>query len=138
METSGNRSGKILFLNEVFGIVLAPSVHQKFIYDTPLFSIVYPWVSWASGRRVGQCIAPPGFLSAGAVERICTIVSLPMIRTGKVLGIIERTPQEATGEMAWAVRSFLARRPRSVKRITFVVYRDVRLKQLLAAAFLVH
>jgi len=59
-------------------------------------------------------------------------VSLPTIRMGVILGVVEKTPQEAVGEMAQGVSMFLAKNPKAVKDITFVVYNDAELERLLA------
>lgn len=63
-------------------------------------------------------------------------VSLPTIRMGVMLGVVEKTQEEALEEMARAIRLFKASNPSFVKTITFVVYQnqelETQLKKVLA------
>ena len=58
-------------------------------------------------------------------------VTLPTIRMGVMLGVVEKSAEEAVVGMGVAVRNFLKRNPVSVKSITFVVYNDPRVQSLL-------
>jgi len=51
-------------------------------------------------------------------------VTLPAMRTGVMAGEYERTAQEAVAQIGIGVRNFVAEEPRSVRKITFVVYND--------------
>lgn len=63
-------------------------------------------------------------------------VTLPTIRMGVMLGVVEKSEDEALEEMARAIRLFESSRPSSVKTITFVVYQnpkiEAKLKRLLS------
>ena len=60
-----------------------------------------------------------------AAEAGFASVTLPTIRMGVMLGVIEKSMQEATREMAKGVKKFLAEYPESSLSVaTFVVYRD--------------
>lgn len=58
-------------------------------------------------------------------------VTLPTIRMGVMLGVVEKSAEEAVVGMGVAVRNFLKRNPTSVKNITFVVYNDRKVQSLL-------
>jgi len=59
-------------------------------------------------------------------------VSLPTIRMGVMLGVVEKTTNEAVGEMALGVFRFIQDRPNtSIEIITFVVYNDASTKSAL-------
>lgn len=58
-------------------------------------------------------------------------VTLPTIRMGVMLGVVEKSAEEAVVGMGVAVRNFLKKNPTSVKTITFVVYNDQRVQSLL-------
>ena len=62
-------------------------------------------------------------------------VSLPTIRMGVMLGQVERTPEEAVGEMVEGVKKFFALPKTSLAHITFVVYNDEYTKSLLDGFF---
>ncbi|MBU6501073.1 MAG: macro domain-containing protein [Patescibacteria group bacterium] len=62
-------------------------------------------------------------------------VSLPTIRMGVMLGVVEKTPQQAVSEMVHGVNIFLSENPKSVQNITVVVYNETNLHRLLASAF---
>lgn len=82
----------------------------------PLRQIVYNGLEAASG--------------AGFVR-----VSLPTIRMGVMLGMVEKSLDEAVSEMATGVRKFLADNLKtSVRSITFVVYNDQHTQFLLNSA----
>jgi O-acetyl-ADP-ribose deacetylase (regulator of RNase III) len=49
-------------------------------------------------------------------------VSLPTVRMGVMLGVVEKSEHEAVAEMAKGVKSFLTESPNSLNNITFVVY----------------
>ena len=49
-------------------------------------------------------------------------VTLPTLRMGVMLGVVEKTEEEAIEEMAMAIRLFKSSNPAYVKNITFVVY----------------
>jgi len=51
-------------------------------------------------------------------------VTIPTIRLGVMLGVVEKSKEEAIAEMAEGVRQFMAEKPKSVTEITFVVYND--------------
>lgn len=62
---------------------------------------------------------------AAAAKAYFTSVSLPTIRMGVMLGAVEKSIEEATGEMAKGVKQFIADNPNSsIEQITFVVYKD--------------
>ena len=59
-------------------------------------------------------------------------ISLPAIRMGVMLGVVEKSLDEAVSEMATGVRNFLADHPDTlVQDITFVIYGDQRAQPLL-------
>lgn len=60
-------------------------------------------------------------------------VSLPTVRMGKMLGVVEKSVNEAVAEMAKGVQKFLADR-NTLKSITFVVYNDPKTQTLLQKA----
>lgn len=53
-------------------------------------------------------------------------VTLPAMRLGVMLGVVERSIEEAIQEMAIGTKVFVESNPQSVKSITFVVYNDPR------------
>jgi O-acetyl-ADP-ribose deacetylase (regulator of RNase III) len=62
-------------------------------------------------------------------------VSLPTIRMGVMLGLIETSVNEGVGEMAKGVKKFIVESPdTSLKSITFVVYNDNNVHSLLQKA----
>jgi O-acetyl-ADP-ribose deacetylase (regulator of RNase III) len=62
-------------------------------------------------------------------------VSLPTIRMGVMLGLIETSVNEAVGEMAKGVKKFITESPdTSLKSITFVVYNNNNIHSLLQKA----
>lgn len=60
-------------------------------------------------------------------------VSIPTIRMGVMLGMIEKTQDEVLMEMAAAIEEFKASNPKSIKKITFVVYNDRIIAEKLGA-----
>lgn len=60
-------------------------------------------------------------------------VSLPAIRMGVMLGVVEKSVNEAVYEMAQGVKKFLAESPDALS-ITFVVYNDTKIQSLLEEA----
>jgi len=59
-------------------------------------------------------------------------VSLPTIRMGVMLGVVEKSAKEAVDEMAKGVKKFLVENPdTSLKSIAFVVYNDNKTQLLL-------
>lgn len=91
-------------------------INVVFIVDDlqrPLHEIVYNGLKAASDA---------GFKS----------VSLPTIRMGVMLGVVEKSVNEAVEEMARGVTEFLANNPgTSLQSITFVVYNDKTTRSLL-------
>lgn len=66
-------------------------------------------------------------------------VSLPTIRMGVMLGVVEKDVGEAVSEMAKGVHKFLLDNPKtSVEEITFVVYNDEYTQSLLDKALKAH
>jgi len=62
-------------------------------------------------------------------------VSLPTIRMGVMLGVVEKSVAEAITEMSAGVRQFLGRNPNtSLGNIVFVVYNDPKTQSLLREA----
>lgn len=62
-------------------------------------------------------------------------VSLPTIRMGVMLGVVEKSVNEAVSEMTKGVRKFLGENPdTTLKSITFVVYNDPKTQSLLQKA----
>lgn len=62
-------------------------------------------------------------------------VSLPTIRMGVMLGVVEKTVHKAVTEMTQGVKEFLAENPESpIENITFVVYNDETTASLLKKA----
>ncbi len=61
-------------------------------------------------------------------------VSLPTVRMGVMLGVVEKSANEAVDEMAKGVKKFLAENPDALKNITFVVYNDSKTQSLLQKA----
>lgn len=63
-------------------------------------------------------------------------VTIPTIRMGIAIGLVEKSEDEVLEEMARAIRLFESSRPSSVKTITFVVYQnpkiEAKLKRLLS------
>jgi O-acetyl-ADP-ribose deacetylase (regulator of RNase III) len=51
-------------------------------------------------------------------------VTLPTIRMGVMLGVVEKTPNDALIEMVMAIKEFYESHPKSLNKITFVVYGD--------------
>lgn len=73
-----------------------------------------------------QAASDAGFKSA----------SLPTVRMGVMLGVVEKSTKEAVDEMAKGVKKFLATNPSTqLEGITFVVYNDTKTQSLLQAAF---
>lgn len=66
--------------------------------------------------------------SSGFVE-----VTVPTIRMGVMLGVVEKTPAEAVNETIDGVRRFIAQygSKTSIKKITFVVYNGQHIQDLL-------
>ncbi|MEK7497198.1 MAG: hypothetical protein AAB657_04855 [Patescibacteria group bacterium] len=58
-------------------------------------------------------------------------VTLPTIRMGVMLGVVEKTMQEAIDEMVEGVKSFLELVPDELEQITFVVYNDPKVQHML-------
>ena len=94
-------------------------VNVVFVVDDlqrPLHEIVYNGLKAASDA---------GFKS----------VSLPTIRMGVMLGVVEKSTEEAVEEMAKGVTKFIAENVNtSLKNITFVVYNDKMTQSLLETA----
>ena len=66
-------------------------------------------------------------------------VSLPTIRIGVMLGVVEKSASEAVSEMAKGVSTFLAEHHNTpLEQITFVVYRDPDTHHLLESALNAH
>jgi O-acetyl-ADP-ribose deacetylase (regulator of RNase III) len=59
-------------------------------------------------------------------------ITLPTIRLGVMLGVVEKSKEEAVAEMTKGVQQFIAEKPQSVKKITFVVYNDPMIAALLS------
>lgn len=101
------------------GSPTVPFTNVVFVVDDlrrPLREIVYNGLKAAS--------------DAGFVK-----VSLPTIRMGVMLGVVERSLDEAVSEMASGVRSFITQHPKTtLQDITFVVYNDQRTQSLLDSA----
>lgn len=91
-------------------------INVVFVVDDlrrPLHEIVYDGLKAASDA---------GFKS----------VSLPTIRMGVMLGVVEKSTKEAVEEMAEGVKKFLAENLHtSLENITFVVYNDKTIQSLL-------
>ncbi len=63
-------------------------------------------------------------------------VALPTIRMGVMLGVVEKSKEEAVGQMVDGVKQFFNHNPdTSIESITFVVYRDPDTETLLKDAF---
>lgn len=60
-------------------------------------------------------------------------VTIPTIRMGVMLGVVEKTPAEAVDQMIEAVRRFAAQHgsTTSIKKITFVVFNGQHIQDLL-------
>lgn len=58
-------------------------------------------------------------------------VSLPTIRMGVMLGVVEKSADEAVAEMVKGVKKFLVLEGHSLQNITFVVYNDKKVQSLL-------
>ncbi len=69
-----------------------------------------------------------------AVDAGFKSVSLPTIRMGVMLGMVEKSTNEAVQEMAKAVNMFLSDHGTALERITFVVYNDMNTQVLLQRA----
>jgi len=64
-------------------------------------------------------------------------VSLPTIRMGVMLGIVEKSKLEAVNELVEGIKLFLKAKPKSsVKSLTFVVYNDPQILKLAKVALL--
>jgi len=75
----------------------------------------------------------------GASKAGYTAVALPTIRMGVMLGVVEKSTEEAVNEMVDAVRRFNADNPQtSIETITFVVYNDKATQSLLQSGFQTH
>lgn len=62
-------------------------------------------------------------------------VSLPTIRMGVMLGVVEKSVEEAVAGMSVGVRQFLKKNPNTtLENITFVVYNDLKTQFLLQKA----
>lgn len=67
-----------------------------------------------------------------------TTVTLPTVRMGVMLGVVEKSTEQAVQEMAKGVKRFLDDySATSIKSITFVVYSDQKTQTLLENAFVV-
>ncbi|MDO8482561.1 MAG: hypothetical protein Q7S86_01930 [bacterium] len=53
---------------------------------------------------------------------------------GVMLGVVEKSVNEAVDEIAKGVKKFLAESPDALKNITFVVYNDSKTQSLLQKA----
>jgi O-acetyl-ADP-ribose deacetylase (regulator of RNase III) len=53
-----------------------------------------------------------------------TVVTVPAIRMGVMLGVVEKSIKEAVIEIAMGIKTFLETGPTSVKEVVFVVYGD--------------
>lgn len=63
-------------------------------------------------------------------------VSLPTIRMGVMLGVVEKSKEEAVGEMVGGVARYFDENPQtSIEGVTFVVYNDRNTEQLLKDTF---
>jgi len=62
-------------------------------------------------------------------------VTLPTLRMGVMLGVVEKTEEEAIEEMAMAIHLFKGNNPAYVKNITFVVYSNQNILRKLTAKF---
>ena len=71
----------------------------------------------------------------GASDAGFKSVSLPTIRMGVMLGVVEKSVNEAVDEMVKGVKQFLAESPDALKNITLVVYNDSKTQSLLQKAF---
>ncbi len=58
-------------------------------------------------------------------------VSLPTIRMGVMLGMVERSAEEAARETAAGMQMFLDSSPKNVRELFFVVYNDATTKRAL-------
>ena len=70
----------------------------------------------------------------GAESAGFATVTLPTIRMGVMLGVVEKSLDEALSEMAAGVKAFLTKQPKAVQSITFVVYNDPPTELLLRTA----
>ncbi len=61
-------------------------------------------------------------------------VSLPTVRMGFMLGVVEKSVNEAVDEMAKGVKKFLVENPDALHSIIFVVYNDPKTQSLLQKA----
>jgi O-acetyl-ADP-ribose deacetylase (regulator of RNase III) len=61
-------------------------------------------------------------------------VSIPAIRMGAMIGIVEQTPAEAINEIAMGVNEFSAGEPASVQDISFVIHNNATLERALRTA----
>ena len=61
-------------------------------------------------------------------------VTLPAIRMGVMLGVVEHSKQEAVDEMIAGIKKFQQERSDGLKRITLVVYGDTETEKLLSDA----
>jgi len=76
-------------------------------------------------------------LKAASVAGFAT-VTLPTVRMGVMLGVVEKSAEQAVQEMAKGVKTFLDDYPTtSIKSITFVVYGEQKTQSLLENAFVV-
>ncbi len=75
----------------------------------------------------------------GASKAGYASVTLPTIRMGVMLGVVEKSTAEAVNEMVDAVRRFNVDNPQtSIKTITFVVYNDAATELALKLGFQTH
>lgn len=75
----------------------------------------------------------------GASKAGYATVTLPTIRMGVMLGVVEKSTKEAVDEMVDAVRRFNADNSQtSIEAITFVVYNDNATQALLQSGFQTH
>lgn len=72
---------------------------------------------------------------AAASDAGLRTVSLPMIRMGAALGLVEATVDEVINEVAQGTKTFLAEYETAIENITFVVYRDPAIEKSLEQAF---
>jgi O-acetyl-ADP-ribose deacetylase (regulator of RNase III) len=61
-------------------------------------------------------------------------VSLPAMRTGVMMGVVEKTAQATVDEMAAGVRAFAEAGPKSIKNIKFGVYNNPDIEERLFKA----
>ena len=83
-----------------------------------------------------QTLADIIFEGLAAADRAgFTTVTLPTIRMGVMLGVVEKSAEEAVVAMKVGVRNFVKRNPTSIRNITFVVYNDPKILSLIQGNF---